>query len=87
MDGDHLDYERAEATRRWQHLRLINVAVGDMYLELARAHVKIRRDTRAACGLLMKACEMFAAAGLSHRSRLAWRYCRVLHAARWRSAR
>ena len=87
MDGDHLDYERAEATRRWQHLRLINVAVGDMYLELARAHVTIRRDKRSACGLLMKACEMYGAAGLSWRSRLAWRYCRVLHAARWRSAR
>ena len=87
MDGDHLDYERAEATRRWQHLRLTNVAIGEMYLSLARAQVQIRRDYRAACGLLMKACEMFAAAGLSHRSRVAWRYSRMLHAARWRAGR
>jgi hypothetical protein len=89
MDGDtyDLDHDRAEATRRWQHRRLTNVAVAEMFLELARAHVKIRRDTRTAAGLLVKATEAFAAAGLSHRSRVAWRYCRMLHRSAWRAAR
>jgi len=87
MDGEQLDYDRAEATRRWQHLRLTNVAIGDMHLALARAQVQIMRDYRAACGLLMKASEAYGHAGLSHRSRVVWRYSRMLHAARWRSAR
>ena len=88
MNGDYdLDYQRAEATRRWQYLRTLNIAVGDMHLEVARAQVTIRREYRAACGSLVKASEAYGHAGLSHRSRVVWRYCRLLHAAQWRAAR
>ena len=82
-----LDYQRAEAMRLWQQHRTLAVAMGEMFLSLARAHVDLRRDRRRACGLLVKAAERFQAAGLTRRARAVWRYSRMLHAATWRSAR
>jgi len=87
MDGEQLDYDRAEATRRWQHLRTLNISIADMHLALARAQVQIRRDYRAACGSLVRAVEAYSHAGLSWRSRVVWRYSRLVHRASWRSAR
>jgi hypothetical protein len=85
-DFTHLDYQRAEATRLWQQRRTLAIAMGEMYLSLARAHVDLRRDHRQACGLLVKASERFQAAGLTRRAKVVWRYSRMLHAMRWRAA-
>ncbi len=92
MGGDQdsyadMDYQRTEATRRWQQHRTLAIAIGEMYLSLARAHVRHLRDTRKACGLLVKSCERFGAAGLTRRARVVFRYCRIVHSAPWRSAR
>ena len=93
MEGDHdddsayLEWRRAEATRRWQQHRTLAIAIGEMYLSLARAHVRHLHDTRKACGLLVKSCERFGAAGLTRRARVVFRYCRIVHSAPWRSAR
>ncbi len=92
MDGEHddfadLDYQRAEATRLWQQQRTLAIAIGEMFLALARAHIRHGLDIRKACGLLVKSCERFGAAGLTRRARVVFRYCRIVHSAQWRSAR
>jgi hypothetical protein len=92
MDGHDdgyadLAWERAELTRRWQAQRTLAIALGEVYLSLARAYVDLRRDHRRACGLLVKSAERFQAAGLTRRAKVVWRYSRMLHAARWRAGR
>jgi len=82
-----MDYQRAELTRRWAQQRALAITIGEMYLGLARATVHHGFGTRKACGLCVKACERFSAAGLTRRARAVWRYSRMLHAASWRSAR
>jgi hypothetical protein len=92
MDGGHDNYadlawERAELTRRWQAQRTLAIALGEVYLSLARAYVDLRRDHRRACGLLVKSAERFQAAGLTRRARVVWRYSRYLHRQAWRAGR
>jgi len=86
-DFADLERERAELTRRWAQQRALAIAIGEMYLGLARATVHHDFGTRKACGLCVKACERFTAAGLTRRSRAVWRYSRMLHRASWRGAR
>jgi hypothetical protein len=82
-----LAWERAELTRRWQANRTLAIEIAEVYLGLARATVHHGFGTRKACGLCVKACERFQAAGLTRRARVVWRYSRLLHAARWRAGR
>lgn len=87
LDHAWLHDERAEATRRWQALRQLTIAVADVHLGLARAYAKHGRHTRRACGLLAVAAERYQAAGLTRRGRVAWRLAQWLHATHGRGQR
>ena len=86
-DFTDLAYERAELTRRWQQQRTLAIALGEVYLSLARAYVDLRRDHRRACGLLVRSAERFQAGGLTRRARVVWRYSTMLHRQAWRAGR
>lgn len=95
MDRDEDDgsmyvlWDRVEAWRRYQIHRLTAVALGDLYVSLARAFVELsptarrRHNCRRSAGLLVRAADQYQAAGLTRRARTVWRYGRFMHRAAW----
>jgi hypothetical protein len=96
MSGTNADYggsqdessdawARVERFREYQLQRMLAVNLGDIYLGLARAYVRLGgRNTSRACGLLVAACEHYQFAGLSRRGQAAWRLAQWFHAGRFR---
>jgi hypothetical protein len=61
--------------------------LGDIYLALAQAYVRIGgRNRPRAVDLVVRSCEWYGLAGMTRRGQSAWRYARMIHRARWREA-
>lgn len=82
-------WERRELFQRYQQQRVLALTLGDVFFEIARAYVwntrvgggpNLRAAGRAA-GMLVKACDHYAAAGMRRQAAVAWRYARLLKAA------
>lgn len=87
-------WDLIEARRAWQEYRVFAITMGDVYVELARCSIHNTRPdgmpniqrAGTAAALLVKACQQYQEAGLGRRAAVAWRYARLLHAARSRGA-
>lgn len=80
-------WERRERFREYQAQRLLAAQLAEVYLALARAHVRLGgRNVPRAVGLVVRACEWFGLAGLTRRGECAWRWARFAHRNRCRRA-
>ncbi len=93
-DHETTVWERRDLFARYQAQRELAIQLGDIFFELARAWIwntglngqpNLRRARRAA-GLLVRAADQYAAAGMRWKARSAWRYARLLHNAAARAS-
>jgi hypothetical protein len=84
-----MTFAEIEQLREEQGWRELFIRLGDQFADLAWLFVHKTRGRsrfRKACGLLVKACDMYQRGGLSRRARSCWRYAQLLHRAEERNA-